>query len=70
MPVPPHLFDDPLDGGPDSSGSDELLRLDLLRVDLYRLLDELVRAGSNERPELVSEFEQAWERFKQASARH
>ncbi len=69
MPIPPAPQDDPLESGLDACGADELLRVDLLRADLYRLLDELVRARSEERRILLAEFEQIWERFKQASAR-
>ncbi len=48
-----------------SDASDEVLvRLDLLRGDLYRLLDELVRAGTERRPALLEELESLWERFK------
>ncbi|GEJ58884.1 hypothetical protein [Anaeromyxobacter diazotrophicus] len=43
--------------------------LDLLRADLYRLLDELVRAPAGHRPRLVQEFERSWEEFKEATAR-
>jgi hypothetical protein len=42
--------------------------LDLLRADLYRLLDELVRAPAGQRPSLVPEFERSWEEFKEATA--
>ncbi len=68
MPGPLGLDDDPLEGRPDGPGADDLFRLDLLRADLYRLLDELVRASSEERRDLLLEFEQKWERFKEQSA--
>jgi hypothetical protein len=64
-PTPDH---DPLEGALDAPGADDLLRLDLLRADLYRLIDELARAPSEERQGLVAEFEQTWARFKEASA--
>ncbi len=51
------------------SGLDEApVQLDLLRADLYRLLDELVRARSEYHEGLVLEFERAWEHFKEATA--
>jgi hypothetical protein len=37
--------------------------LDLLRGDLYRILDALVRAGPHERDGLVFTFEETWRRF-------
>jgi hypothetical protein len=44
------------------------VHLDLLRADLYRLLDELVRARPDTHEGLVLEFERAWEQFKDATA--
>ncbi len=44
------------------------VQLDLIRADLYRLLDELVRAPPELRPALVREFERLWQRLKQATA--
>jgi hypothetical protein len=42
------------------------IQLDLLRADLYRLLDELARSGPRERRELLAEFERAWAQLKRA----
>ncbi len=51
-----------------AAGPDEVsLQLDLLRADLYRLLDELVRAPAEVRQELVREFERIWQRLKDAT---
>ena len=53
-----------------ASGPDEAsIQLDLLRADLYRLIDELARAPFEDREGLVLDFERAWERFKDATAR-
>jgi hypothetical protein len=53
-----------------TAGPDETpVYLDLLRADLYRLLDELVRARPEDHRGLVLEFEAAWEQFKDATAR-
>lgn len=41
--------------------------VDLLRADLYRMLDEIARAGHESHPALVAQFERAWERFKDAT---
>lgn len=63
----------PTDGSTDDAsggqtGPDEVpVHLDLLRGDLYRLLDELVRARSEVHGRLVLEFERAWEQFKSAT---
>jgi hypothetical protein len=43
--------------------------LDLLRGDLYRLLDELARAGADRHAELVEQFERAWVDFRDATGR-
>jgi hypothetical protein len=43
------------------------LDLDLLRADLYRLLDEVARAGPERHRELVREFERAWSEFRDAT---
>jgi hypothetical protein len=40
--------------------------LDLLRADLYRLLDEVARLRGAARAQSVLEFEQAWQKFKRA----
>ena len=49
-----------------TEGPDEVpVLLDLLRAELYRILDELARSSREVRPELVSEFEQFWERFRE-----
>lgn len=70
MPLLPQPEDGPSAGdSPGTTGPDEVpLHLDLLRADLYRLLDELVRAGPEHRQGLVVEFERAWEQFKDATA--
>ncbi len=52
-----------------SDSEEGSVQLDLLRADLYRLLDELVHAGSEHHQGLVAEFERAWEQFKEATAR-
>ena len=72
--APPEWPDDGSLAGPGptprSPDPDEAsLQLDLLRADLYRLLDEVARAGGTEQDGLVLEFERAWEAFKQATAR-
>jgi hypothetical protein len=42
--------------------------LDLLQADLYRMIDEIARAGHGDhRQVLVARFERAWERFKDAA---
>jgi hypothetical protein len=43
--------------------------LDLLRADLYRLLDEVARASDERRSEVVREFERTWEEFRDATER-
>lgn len=44
------------------------MALDLLRADLYRMLDEIARTSSGDTHHaLVQQFERAWERFKQAT---
>lgn len=70
MPLPSRPEDGPsADPSPGTAGRDEVpVHLDLLRADLYRLLDELVRARSEHHQGLVLEFERAWERFKDATA--
>jgi len=45
------------------------VQIDLLRADLYRLLDELVRSRSEYHEDLVAEFERAWQHFKDATLR-
>ncbi len=45
------------------------VQLDLLRAELYRLLDELVRAPAELREALVREFERTWQRLKDATER-
>jgi hypothetical protein len=42
--------------------------LDLLRADLYRLLDEVARTRGPGRDAAVLEFERTWSRFKEALA--
>lgn len=71
MPRPLRPTDGPTDDASDGkTGPDEgPFQLDLLRGDLYRLLDELVRARSESRGRLVLEFERAWEEFKNATGR-
>jgi hypothetical protein len=57
-------------GGPigATSAEEASIHLDLLRADLYRLIDELARAPFEDRESLMLEFERAWERFKDATA--
>jgi hypothetical protein len=43
--------------------------LDLRRADLYRMLDQFARAPAQERADLVREFEQAWQDYKEATTR-
>ncbi|HVO18511.1 MAG TPA: hypothetical protein VMU15_04600 [Anaeromyxobacter sp.] len=70
MPLPPGIRDGVPDPPPDATDPDEVpVQLDLLRADLYRLLDELARTGAEHYDGLVSEFERAWEEYKQATAR-
>jgi hypothetical protein len=72
MSLPPngHEADGSSNGLMGATGADEAsIHLDLLRADLYRLIDELARAPLEDRESLVLEFEQAWERFKDATAR-
>jgi hypothetical protein len=40
------------------------LDLDLLRGELYRILDELARTRTGSRDALVQEFERTWEAFR------
>lgn len=42
------------------------VQIDLLRAELYRLLDELARSKIEDRQELYGEFEQSWALFKRA----
>jgi hypothetical protein len=51
------------------SGERIALSLDLRRAELYRMLDQFVRASAEGRADLVREFEQAWQDFKDATAR-
>ncbi len=52
-----------------AAGPDDVsVELDLLRADLYRLIDELARASLVDREELLRDFERAWEQFKDATA--
>jgi hypothetical protein len=44
------------------------LALDLLRADLYRLLDALARARADRHGDLVREFERAWEEYRLVTA--
>ena len=66
MPACPLREDRPRPGASlEANRPDEVpIHLDLLRADLYRLLDELVRARSRHHRDLVVEFERAWNRFK------
>ncbi len=50
---------------PPEDGSE--VALDLLRGDLYRMLDEIARARGKSHRILVLEFESAWERYKQVT---
>ena len=71
MPSPRWPTDGPLSGAmPEPSDPDESsLELDLLRAELYRLLDHLARSGPDLHRDLVLEFERGWEAFKRATAR-
>ncbi len=52
-------------GAPWVAAPDDLpLELDVLRGELYRVLDELARAERPDRERLVAAFEALWERFK------
>lgn len=53
---------------PDVTLERAALRVDLLRADLYRMLDEMARAGAGRRRAVVREFERAWESYKKATA--
>ena len=66
MPAPNGHSADGTNGAP--APGEVSVQLDLLRADLYRLLDELVRAPAELRDQLVREFENAWERFMDATA--
>ncbi len=68
MPPPLRPEDDsPASASPGATGPDEVpVHLDLLRADLYRLLDELVHAPSEHHQGLVLEVERAWGQFKDA----
>ena len=70
MPLPLRPNDDcSSDERPGVTGADEVpVHLDLLRADLYRLLDELARAPSKSHRRLAHEFERTWKRFKDATA--
>ncbi len=50
----------PMDGTP--------VALDLLRGELYRMLDEIARAHGESHRNLVLQFEIAWELYKRATA--
>ncbi len=56
----------PAPGAPRPGSS--TLDLDLLRGELYRILDELARTRSGRRDVLVQEFERTWEAFRAATA--
>jgi hypothetical protein len=43
--------------------------LDLQRADLYRILDQFAHAPAEDRADLIHEFEQAWQDFKEATTR-
>ncbi len=60
----------PVPGGPSAvpPATDGDVALDLLRADLYRMLDELARARGETHHALVLQFERAWQRFKEATA--
>jgi hypothetical protein len=42
------------------------IELDLLRAELYRILDELARSGRADRRQPLLEFERAWAQLKAA----
>lgn len=51
-------------------GPDEVpVSLDLLRADLYRLIDALVHAPAERHVRIIRRFERAWRRFKVLTAR-
>ncbi len=52
---------------PPASVNGVSVAVDLLRADLYRMLDEIARAGHERHHALVAQFERAWERFKDAT---
>ena len=54
--------------GTETSEDGVPLHVDLLRADLYRLLDAMVRASPEERDEVIRAFEQGWERLKELTA--
>ncbi len=69
MSFPPSGEAEGANDGPGSrAGPDESVELDLLRADLYRIIDELARAPLVDREELLRDFERAWEQFKDATA--
>lgn len=53
--------------GPGAVGAEEVpVQLDLLRAELYRVLDELARSSAVDRRRLLVEYERSWARFKDA----
>jgi len=52
---------------PEAESPDEVpVQLDLLRAELYRILDDLARSSPEARPELFVEFEHSWAQFREA----
>jgi len=69
MPLPQPEDGPSTSASPGPTDPDEVpVHLDLIRADLYRILDELARARSEHRLALVVEFERVWEKFKGATA--
>ncbi len=52
---------------PPAPDDGESVALDILRGDLYRMLDEIARARGESHRTLVLEFESAWQRYKQVT---
>lgn len=64
MPRPDDIPGAPSPGAPGLPDPDPTsLEIDLLRGELYRLLDEVARADPADRERLVHVFEDAWLRF-------
>ncbi len=54
---------------PRASADAVATEVDLLRADLYRMLDEIARAGGERHRVLVRAFEEAWRSYKVATRR-
>jgi len=51
---------------PVALGPDDSLYLDLLRGEMYRILDDLARSSPGARSRLFDEFERSWAQFREA----